>query len=405
MGKLDRQQAETHYRLWFGGPWPDGTDLVVASEQDETMHYERVPVGDLDAYLAAAEGLLRARPGCNLYAGCCPQKPGPGRGGPGTVAGSPGLWWDVDTLAGPHAASRLPGHDEGLVLATQACAAVGLDPMVVETGGGWHLWLPGTEPLAPAEGRLLMAAWRRHVAAMFERSGFDADVAPLQLGALLRVPGSWRNKPGGEPTRVELRQTGTPCDLATLADRLPPPPRRPAPKPDAGTNPFRLFDQRVEPAELLDLLGAALVREGGDGARYWRLEPTSSPFSLVTHPPGDDGSPGWALVVGGTLGELWSTPKRVLSAEHSTTSTGILGGICRGDSKLLRRLLAVCGDGEDIAPLEGLLAPIREAGTAEALTHDALARTYASEPSCFAFRPAQMVPGRSHNVGTKWLAR
>jgi len=376
---LDEPAAE-HWKLWFGG-LPAGADVVLlALVGPRTAHIRRAPAGDLDAYLAAAHRLLAEAPEANLFVGCCPQQLGEGRekGTAATVASLPGLWLDVDTDIQPeaHAASGLPGHAEGLALAESICAELELSPTIIETGGGWHIWIPAETPMDPDEGTKLMAGWSRHVEAAFVRAGVTPDTAPLQPAAMLRVPGSMRRKPRLPANRVELRRVGERNDMSTLAGRLPPPPRRPVHQQEGEPSPFRRFAQRVAPAELMPLLGARMIGENSAGTQFWRLQPTSSAYSVVTYPADADGTPGRALVVGATLAGVWSAPENPVSIRHTIDSTGLVSALCGGDRKLLRRVLAACGDGDSIAPLEALFAPVREAGNARALTPSDVAAAF-----------------------------
>lgn len=149
--------------------------------------------------------------GADLYYGVCPVSDSVvlGRGLASDVVGCPGVWADIDFISGAAAKQsrrKYPAKEH----VEQLLQRLELKPsLVVDTGGGWHVyWLFHEVMLIEtdeqrAEAARLVAGWQRYLAKELDRmGGFEMD--PTQdLARILRPAGTWSCRWGRNTSIVE----------------------------------------------------------------------------------------------------------------------------------------------------------------------------------------------------------
>jgi len=132
--------------------------------------------------------------GSDVYFGVGLRKAAPtqGRGGSKDVLSIPGLWLDLDCAGPGHAASNLPTYDEAFQL-------IGLLPhaptVVVDSGGGLHLYYLGVEQLLNPKQKLVEDFQRQFSAAGSAHAMNNWQLDHLHdLARVLRVPGTTNRK-------------------------------------------------------------------------------------------------------------------------------------------------------------------------------------------------------------------
>lgn len=196
------------------------TDLFGrASLDSHIVIWERVgkrsqsfPVADLEAAstLVAEWGAVT-----DTYVGRAAQASAPlgsGRGDESGVASIGGLFADIDTREGAHAATELPADaPEALAIIAEA----GLPPptLVIHTGGGLHAhWLfdavveTSTEQ-ARAEAKALSAGWQARLRSTFAARGYKLD-STHDLARVVRIPGTMNHKDPAAPKPVQVIARG-----------------------------------------------------------------------------------------------------------------------------------------------------------------------------------------------------
>lgn len=302
--KPDLGQVEAHWKvIWQPHleTWPTGALLALSGPATGwAARGHRVPVGALEAILEAVAAWPEA---ANLYAAVAPEPAerlkAPGRTSRASALPLPALVADVDVAGPGHAHSEgdpLPNSDEAL----EAIGRVGelLPLLVVDTGGGFHVWCPLESPLdhRAKGGRELLATWKQAWLRVFADAGRYVDPGPLADPArVLRLAGTFRTKPGApEPLPVTLLEAPTSrASEALLAAVLPTLAAKPAtsrkrrrvvddapPKhlaaTEAPTPPAKpmgnigtAFSRAVPVSALLEAAGWTRVTDDGDGRATW----------------------------------------------------------------------------------------------------------------------------------------
>jgi hypothetical protein len=160
---IDPAAITRHFELvWGDHAWPENARLAVSARAAKGMrpHWSEINAA------ALTKLLIRLNERADVWIGVAPHPAGtPGRGGKDTAIGLPALFADIDTDDGEHNASkseaglRMPTRDEAKdIIRTFPVGEL----MVVDSGGGFHAWLPLQEILDPksAEGLNLLARWK-----------------------------------------------------------------------------------------------------------------------------------------------------------------------------------------------------------------------------------------------------
>jgi hypothetical protein len=257
-----RDQASRFLEAWFARAQGGLCELRPLHKAPGARPFGRAWVADVERALAHV-GRCVAH-GDDVYLGALPRRQ---RGGGAEAIGArTWLWADVDYGTVGHARpARHASRAEALAAIERVAPA---PTMVVDTGGGFHVWWALEEALEAAE-------WDRAVAVACARVGGDPGVNDAPR--ILRVPGTWNLKT--EPPRpVSLvRCEPTTCRASDFADPpkagaeqrngtapaqaelLPPP--APPPTRMPGERPFDRANS-VPVAEVLGWLGVALHQEG-----------------------------------------------------------------------------------------------------------------------------------------------
>lgn len=150
---------------------------------------------------AAARFAAGADEQTNVYVGCGWRYHALGphaRGARPEIAGIPALWVDMDVAGPGHGTKSYPPSFEE---ARQLVAALPLPPsIIVNSGGGLHLWWRLREPWAfendseQATAASLVADWEHTVQHYAGARGWVLD-SVHDLPRVLRIPGTWRSKP------------------------------------------------------------------------------------------------------------------------------------------------------------------------------------------------------------------
>lgn len=137
----------------------------------------------------------------NVYVGCGWRHAALGphaRGAFPEIAGIPALWIDLDVAGDGHSARPYPPSFED---ARSLVTALPLPPsIVVNSGGGLHLWWRLREPwafdseVARGEAAELVKRWEATVQQHAAERGWAID-SVHDLPRVLRIPGTWRSKP------------------------------------------------------------------------------------------------------------------------------------------------------------------------------------------------------------------
>lgn len=207
-------------------------------------------VDELEAAAARASEWAATR---DVYVERGLQQEPPVSGARGTAAGVAfvgGLFADIDTLEGAHAATKLPATaDEALGLIQEAGLPV--PTLTVHTGGGVHAhWLFDAPATLTTEeertaAKALSEAWQRKLRAPFTARGYKLD-STADLCRLVRIPGTLNHKEPTAPKPVRVLSTGPRITLAQarelVADKLKGPTR--TRKPASGGIAGRLAEER-----------------------------------------------------------------------------------------------------------------------------------------------------------------
>lgn len=136
----------------------------------------------------------------NVYVGCGWRDRPLGAHARGTraqVAGIPALWVDLDVAGDGHSAKAYPPSFED---ARELVRALPMPPsMVINSGGGLHLWWRLREPWAfeteseRTDAEDLVRRWEATVQQHAAERGYVLD-SVHDLSRVLRIPGTWRSK-------------------------------------------------------------------------------------------------------------------------------------------------------------------------------------------------------------------
>ncbi len=182
-------------RLWFG---EDFHGYVVLWWGD-TKKSEWLTSASLEDRVEALVGKSLAAKR-DLYFGACTQATAAARCGRGTAATAsamPGVWIDLD-FTKEESAKRYPPRE----VAVEVLQKLPLPPsVIVETGGGFHVYWCFHEPLVFASGEErtrganLVRGWQAVVAQRLRAKGYECDKTH-DVARVLRVPGSWHTGKG-----------------------------------------------------------------------------------------------------------------------------------------------------------------------------------------------------------------
>jgi len=312
-----------------------------------------VRAGDRDGFLAAVQHWDEA--GSEVFvpvALYAAEQDKYHHGGRNDVAEVVSLFADLDCSTGRHAAEHLPAKVTVKSWMSATWPTNIPQPLLIDSGGGYHLWLPLRDPLAPDDAADIMRRWRLWWEQMFGGLGWTLDAGPCSQPAQKpRAAGSRNRKTPNHPLQVTIiRECAGRVSLSALNAQLPPlppkPERRVAARLGAAlggerverdpTAPPRLGDRlalAVPVGELLEALGCE-----GIGGGHW-TRPTGTPgHDHITVYPGDDDKPERMTVFSSILQSDWD----ILEEEnHSWTSWDLLGRVvCGGDWSLAARVAA-----------------------------------------------------------------
>lgn len=235
-------------------------------------------------------------------AGSMAGAPRRGRGGADDIVSIPGVWADIDVDTGCHgtAADELPLPTiEGAHLLV---SDVGLEPtVVVDTGGGLHVWWLFDAPLViatehdRAEVTALSAGFGATLVELGRRRGVHVDNVS-DLARVMRPAGTMNRKRGADAVRLLTCQPDRryePAQIAAVilprvaaevaAPTLAPPSTKIASRWSASrTSPADAFCRAMSWADILEPHGWHLVAVRGDG-EHWRHPTASHPVSAIAH--------------------------------------------------------------------------------------------------------------------------
>ena len=293
---LSGSAFQTHYDTIYGGhAWPQGAGLSIIGVEPgdkaapvgsfgrkDTRHFRVVPITDPAAAWRAVSTF--AGRGWSTFMGVGARKPGvTGQGNAGDVLAHSALTVDLDTADGVHRANKasgLPYPTREEVRSWIAELPVAADPLLITTGGGFHLWLPLSRPidLLSEQGKALHAGWVAWWIGIAARDGRHIDVTPLKnVAAILRPAGSLNTKTdparpvvidSAGPRRADVDEALTlfPAPAPVRKPTRPPVTRFPSAAPGvsspqvvegAPSRPGDLFNIGVDPGELaVDLFAA-----------------------------------------------------------------------------------------------------------------------------------------------------
>ena len=136
------------------------------------------------------------------------------RGGAAEVGATVAVVADLDHAGGRHKAAKLP-HPTVEQL-PQLLDGLPAPSLVVDTGGGWHVWWTLTTPLTDTvTAKRARAAVHRTLKRNGDALGVHVDVGvTTNVANILRVPGTWNRK--AEPVPVRIMTEGAPVEVLDL---------------------------------------------------------------------------------------------------------------------------------------------------------------------------------------------
>lgn len=156
-----------------------------------------------------------------------------GQGGKNDVLAHTLLAADLDWAEGDHKSSTNPPRE----VLEQWIKDLPITPsLIVNSGGGYHVYVTLTEPvnvIHDPRGRALYAGWRQWWLDRGEEDGFNVDIPPLTNEALvLRVAGTPCPKYPGTLVTIErsLETTDDDYEIDSLLELFPAPPEEPKTK-------------------------------------------------------------------------------------------------------------------------------------------------------------------------------
>ncbi|MHB8318101.1 MAG: hypothetical protein ACYDEP_02550 [Acidimicrobiales bacterium] len=242
-------------------------------------------------------------------------------------------------------------------------------PMVVDSGGGYHVWLPLVDILDPrsVQGANILARWKRWWTDAFHARGLIIDEGVLaDVARILRPAGtvSWKIPDDLRLVRL-LREPGERVNLGDLDEQLPQLPVAPA-RPQRATKNTSLVvdDQDSRPGDALavnvpvsQLLESVFGwqckhesdREAGETARWWTPDGDQA-YETHAATYADEGRGETVTLFDSAAQEVWGIPELTENKldehglplapnQHRWTSWDVLGNvICRGDWRLAARI-------------------------------------------------------------------
>lgn len=380
--------AITHHfdAIWGPHDWPKKARLAVCLPAGGGMKTVQVEM-DPDALVGALTVVNRTS---DVWIGVAPHPLGTrGRGTAQTALGLPALVADIDTADGQHKPPankglQLPTRDDAKALITQF--PVGR-PLVIDSGGGYHVWLPLTEVIdhRSPEGAAILARWKRWWVEAFHEAGFLIDECVLADAArILRPAGTVSRKIPDDHRPVRFaRRRSIPASLDALDADLPqlplvsksarPHPRRATPasasaprspdravgdsSPDEDTRPGSALGVAVPVSVLLEqVFGWECRKESadvaeGEVARWWSPDGAPEyPAHAATY--ADEGRGETVTVFDVAAQEAWHIPEAtegrldehgipLAPNQHRWTSWDVLGHvICQENWGLAGRIAA-----------------------------------------------------------------
>lgn len=380
---IDPAAIIRHFELvWGDHDWPENARLAVSTPPSGSARGLRTYWSEMNA-AALTKLLIRLNERTDVWIGVAPHPeglPGHSRGSKKTAIGLPALFADIDTDDGAHKAGtasashlRMPTRDEAKDI-IRAFPAGQL--MVVDSGGGFHAWLPLQDILDPnsPDGGKILARWKRWWIDAFHAQGLSIDEGVLaDVARVLRPAGtvSWKIKDDHRPVRL-VREPGERVSLADLDAQLPEAPaplatrtrkaasatgRAPTEEPTDDDGPERPGDALAHNVPISAILGGVFGwvckgetgREAGETARWWT--PDGDP-AYETHAAtyADEGRGETATVFDTAAQEAWGIPEITAAKvdengiplapnQHRWTSWDLLGNlVCNGDWKLAARI-------------------------------------------------------------------
>lgn len=325
-----------------GGGWQVGTSVPLSGTSDDWEKACRRMNSWHAAYFSAAV-ISRKRER---------------RGKKADVLLLPGVWLDIDCAEGAHKpikdALPFPTKVEGEELARSLATRLKSEMLLVDSGGGFHGYLPFSRGDAPLKAAIedLLAAWQSVADDHFRQAGrhLDAKVSgdPVRV---LRLPGSQNRKSEIQlPVRVVQvpgsQATLTPDAILALArssgvTRSP----RAAVQPKNGRSglPGQKLDMAVPVSVLLEALGWEPL---GEPERCeWRVPGSSrSRHQATTYLDAPD-EPGTVTVFSTTAQAELKSPE----SSYRGTFSALGGLVCSGDYHLARRVAERVVEDEDPA--------------------------------------------------------
>ena len=197
------------------------------------------PVGDAER--AWRRILANAKEGAACYFGIGVRRGGTrGQGGKNDLLCHTLLAADLDWAEGDHKASTNPPRE----VLEQWINDLPITPsLIVNSGGGYHVYVTLTEPIEVQRdtlGRSLYAGWRQWWLDRGAQDGYTVDIGPLTNEALvLRVAGTPCPKYPGTLVTIErsMETTDEHYDPSELAALFPAPPEEPKRTRTAGSKP------------------------------------------------------------------------------------------------------------------------------------------------------------------------
>ena len=293
---VDREAIGKWLRLLYGEA-PGYISAVTIA--DGVVRSTFFGTDDLDA---AAVHLAGEAAHANTFVSCCTlaEHPTPGhRGGADDMLAMPGVWCDLDVLAGRHHKWHDP---EGIITlpatvddALNLTDDLGLKPTaVVLSGGGAYAWWLFNSPLIFAtkaerdEGDRLSRAFNMTLIELGRRRGWHVDNTS-DLARVLRVPGTVNRKREPVPVRLvechpERRYTPAELDSVCLEPIVEPravrEPQRPVRGDEWDESPADAFARIVPWSTVLEPAGFALMYEQGETGYWHHPASTTGPRSV-----------------------------------------------------------------------------------------------------------------------------
>ena len=199
-----------------GRKLPDGTPAVAAEYVDavrtETDYLDAVTRADSDDTVTAV--YISVNPVDLDKLADKRKRKRHARGGAAEVGATVAVVADLDHAGGRHKAAKLP-HPTVEQL-PQLLDGLPAPSLVVDTGGGWHVWWTLSAPLTDTvTAKRARAAVHRTLKRNGDTLGVHVDVGVTTNAAnILRVPGTWNRK--AEPVPVRIMTEGAPVEVLDL---------------------------------------------------------------------------------------------------------------------------------------------------------------------------------------------